>query len=94
MICDDLFRLFLRGAQENDCYTVHDLCRKMGIPYEQVLRRCKPDIAESGDRARSDYQWADLLEACRERCLDNVEMAAMMKRMKFRDALKYMDYAV
>ena len=56
-----------------------DRCRKMGVPYEQVLRW-----------ARDDYRWADVLEICRERCLDNVEIAAMMKRMKFREALKYM----
>lgn len=72
-----------------------------GAPYEQVLQWCKPDVAESGDRAHSDYQWrkpdeavgenrADLLEACRERCFDNVEIAMMMKRIKLKDGLKYM----
>jgi transposase len=72
----------------------------MGVPYEQVLRWCKPDVAESEDRARSDYQWrkpeeaagenrADLLEICRTRCFDNVEMAMMLGRMKFKEGLKY-----
>ncbi len=77
---DDLFRLLLHGAQENDCYTVPDLCRKIGIPYAQVQRW-----------AHDDYRWSDVLEVCRERCLDNVEVAAMMKRMRFREALKYID---
>jgi hypothetical protein len=76
----EMLRLFVRVAQENDCYTMHDLCRKVGIPYEQVQRW-----------ERNDYQWADVLDTCRERCSDNVEIAAMMKRMKLKDALKYMN---
>lgn len=74
----EMLRLFIRGAQENDCYTVHDLCRKVGIPYEQVQRW-----------ARDDYRWADVLEVCRTRCFDNVEMAMMLRRMKFKEGLKY-----
>lgn len=77
---EGLLRLLLRGAQENDCYTVHGLCRKIGIPYEQIQRW-----------THDNAQWAAALEACRERCLNNVEMAVMMKRMKSREALKYMN---
>ena len=56
-----------------------DLCRKIGVPYEKVLQW-----------ARSDYRWADLLEECHRRCWDNVEIAVMLGRMKFMEALKYM----
>jgi hypothetical protein len=78
---EELLRLFVRGAQENDCYTGQDLCRKVGIPYEQVLRW-----------ARDDYRWRDALEMVASRCLTNVEIATMMKRMPLKQALKYMDY--
>jgi hypothetical protein len=76
---EELLRLFIRGSQENDCYTVPDLCRKVGLPYELVQRW-----------ARDDYRWADVLEACHTRCFDNVEMAMMLGRMKFKEGLKYL----
>lgn len=79
---EELMRLLITGSRENNSYSVPDVCRKMGISYEQILCWAEDD----------DYQWAHTLEMCRIRCIDNVEMAAMMKRMKFRDALRYIDY--
>lgn len=55
------------------------LCRKVSIPYEQVLRW-----------VRDDYRWTDVLEACHIRYCDKIEMAMMLGRMKFKEGLKYL----
>ena len=65
---EKLMRLLIAGSREVDSYSVPDVCRKIGLPYEQLLRWCKPDVAakpdeapgrrlESVDRARNDERW-------------------------------------
>ena len=75
---DELFMTLLRGSQENDTYSVAELCRKMGISYEQIKQW-----------AYKNEHWGDLLEICHMRCVNNVEIAAMMRRIPMEDALKY-----
>ncbi len=75
---DELFMMLLRGSQEDDAYSIAELCRKMGVSYEQLKRW-----------AQKNEHWAHILEMCHMRCANNVDIAAMMRRIPMEDALKY-----
>ncbi len=75
---ENSLRKIYEACQNDDAYSVHEICQFFNISYERV-----------SELAATDKLYLDVLQICHERCKTNAEIAGLMSRSPANLAFKY-----
>lgn len=74
-----IFQTLIKACEEDDAYSVSMMCAKANISYAQIKAW-----------AQEDEIWSQSLEMCKSICEGNIEVALLMKRIEFEEALPFL----